>query len=267
MPKHSPGAPVALVTGGSRGLGRGIALELAAAGLSVAINYRRDRRAAEETARLCRQAAPGRAQAFRPIQADIASGRDRDRLLAATLRAFGRVDALINTAGIAPRRRTDILEAGAPSYREVMETNLAGPHFLTQAVARHWLEAKPEPVLPSGFTVIFVTSISAVMLSLNRSEYCLAKAALAMAVQLWAARLAPEKIQVIELRPGLMATDMTAGAKSRYGRLIRRGRVPQKRWGTAEDVGRAARSILAGNFPYSAGAVIALDGGLGLAQL
>ena len=267
MPKRDPLIPVALITGAGRGIGRGIALELAAEGLSVAINYVRDRRAAEEAAVLCRRAAKLPAQQFVPVRADISRRSGRERLLAATLKAFGRIDALVNNAGVAPRLRSDLLDASESSFSHLIRTNLQGPYFLTQAVARHWLKKRPEPALADGFTVIFVTSISAESASLNRGDYCVSKAGLAMAVQLWAARLAPETIRVIELRPGIMATDMTAPARARYGRLIRGGLVPQKRWGTAADVGRAARSILAGQFRYSSGAVIAIDGGLHIRRL
>jgi 3-oxoacyl-[acyl-carrier protein] reductase len=260
-------APVVLVTGAGRGLGRGAALQLAAAGCSVAVNYVGNRTAAEETVALCRQAAPSRQQQFYPIQADIGVKSDRARLVAETLERFGRIDALVNNAGVAPRSRVDLTEATEESFEELIRINLQGPHFLTQAVVRHWLAAKSRPALPSGFKVIFVTSISADAASLNRGDYCISKAGLSMVAKLWASRLAPHGIQVVELRPGIMATDMTAAVRGRYEKLIAKGLVPQNRWGTAEDVGLAVRSIVTGHFPFSTGAVIPIDGGLHLPRL
>jgi len=259
--------PTLLVTGGSRGLGRGVAVEAAAQGLSVAVNYATHRDAAQETLELCRRAAPRAEQRFVAIAADIARREDRARLVDETLAQFGRVDALVNNAGIAPRVRADIVEASEESFEEVLRTNLQGPYFLTQRVARHWLEKRYAPLLPGGFKVVFVTSISAATASVSRGDYCVSKAGLAMASQLWAARLASENVQVLELRPGIMATDMTAGVKEKYDRLIADGLVPQRRWGTAEDVGRAVRAVLAGHFPFSTGEVIYLDGGFHIQRL
>lgn len=264
MPSAAVPLPVVLVTGASRGLGRGIALHLAAHGCSVIINFAGNRAAAAETAARCRAVAISPAQRFVPIQADIGSPRDRNRLVAQSLKRLGRIDALVNNAGIAPRIRSDLTEATEASFEELIRTNLQGPYFLTQAVVRHWLARRPKPAWPHGFKIIFVTSVSADTASLNRGDYCISKAGLAMAAQLWAVRLAAENIQVIELRPGIMATDMTADARRKYDRLIAAGLVPQQRWGTADDVGLAVRAIIAGQFPYSTGAVIALDGGLRL---
>ena len=131
-------------------------------------------------------------------------------------------------------------------------------------MANHWLEKRYAPALPGGFKIIFVTSISADTASVNRGDYCISKAGLAMAAQLWAVRLAAEDVPVLELRPGIMATDMTAGVKDKYDRLIAEGLVPQRRWGTAEDVGRAVRAVLAGQFPFTTGDVLHLAGGLHL---
>jgi len=258
---------VVLVTGAGRGLGRGVALQLAAAGCSVAVNYRGNRPAAEQTVALCRKAATSRAQRFASFPADIGAAADRAGLLTAVRKHFGRIDALVNNAGIAPRVRTDLSEATEASFDELIRINLKGPYFLTQAVVRYWLGKQPKPRLPGGFKIIFVTSISAESASLNRGDYCISKAGLAMAAQLWAARLAAAGIQVFELRPGIMATDMTAGVQKEYDELIAGGLVPQNRWGTAQDVGLAVRSIIAGNFPFSTGAVIPVDGGLHLRRL
>lgn len=264
----SPSAPpVVLVTGAGRGLGRGIALQLAEEGYSVAVNYARNAEAAKETADLCRQKAGNAAQQFLPVAADISRAADRTRLLDQTLAHFGRVDALVNNAGVAPRTRADIVEAAEADFEELLRTNLQGPYFLTQAVARHWLTNRPPAGLPGGFKIVFVTSISANTASVSRGDYCISKAGLSMAAQLWAARLAAEGILVVELRPGIMATDMTAGVKAKYDALIAAGLVPQGRWGTAEDVGRAVRAVLTGQFPFSTGAVIPVDGGFNLRRL
>lgn len=267
MPPSSPPTPAVLVTGASRGLGRGIALQLAEAGCSVAINYARNRDAADETAVLCRKAASSPNQQFPAIQGDVSQPADRTRLVEGTLAALGRIDALVNNAGVAPSVRADLTETSEESFESLVRTNLQGPHFLTQAVARHWLGHRPAPALRGGFKVIFVTSISADTASVNRGEYCISKAGLAMSAQLWATRLAADGIQVVELRPGIMATDMTAGVKDKYDKLLGEGLVPQKRWGTAEDVGLAVRAIVTGQFPFSTGAVIPIDGGFHLRRL
>jgi 3-oxoacyl-[acyl-carrier protein] reductase len=141
-----------------------------------------------------------------------------------------------------------------------------GPYFLTQEVANYWLKEKPEP-LKGGFRIIFVTSISSHTASISRGDYCISKAGLSMAVQLWAQRLADDNIQVYELRPGIMKTDMTAGVTSKYDSLIEGGLVPQKRWGTAKDLGLAATSLIDGNFPFSTGTVIDIDGGFQIRHL
>ncbi len=262
-----PHPPAVLVTGASRGLGRGIAIEAAAEGLSVAINYATNAEAADQTAALCRQAAPHAAQVFVPVRGDISQRDDRASILRETLEACGRLDALVNNAGMAPRVRADLTETTEASFEELLRVNLQGPFFLTQAVANYWRTKPHEPALRGGFKVIFVTSISADTASVNRGEYCISKAGLAMTSQLWAVRLAGEGVQVLELRPGIMATDMTAGVKDRYDALIADGLVPLRRWGTAEDVGLAVRAVLAGQFPFSTGEVIHLDGGFHLRRL
>ena len=264
-------AAVALVTGGSRGLGRGVAVALAARGYSVAVCFRSDEAAARQTLESCRQKAedrttgPAAGQRFTAHRADVASATDRERLLAEVTSEFGALDSLINNAGIAPRRRDDLLDATEESFDEVLRVNLAGPHFLTQAVARHWLAEDRPPERQRS--VVFVTSISAEYASPTRGEYCISKAGLSMSRELWAARLAEHDIAVYEVRPGIMRTDMTAAVTAKYDALIADGLVPQRRWGTPEDVGSAVASLLSGAFPFSQGTVVDVDGGFRLKRL
>lgn len=260
--------PVALVTGSSRGLGRGVALALAAEGYSVAINYAGNRQAAEETCGACAEKAKSKNQKFLPFQADISVKADRDRMVGEVLGAYGRLDALVNNAGIAPKVRADITEAGEESFELLIRTNLQGPYFLTQSVVNIWRQKKFSAILSGGFKVLFVTSVSAYAPSVNRGDYCISKAGLAMVVQLWASRLAAEGVQVFEIRPGIMATDMTSGVKDKYDKLIAEGQVvPMRRWGQGEDVGKAAAALLRGDFPFSTGDVFNVDGGFHMKPL
>jgi len=259
--------PVILVTGSSRGLGRGIALRGASAGFSVAVHYAGNEAAAQETVAQCRALAPNAAQQFVPVRGNLAVASERTCLFDQTLAAFGRLDALVNNAGMAPRVRADLTETSEESYDEVMAVNLKGPHFLSQLAALHWLQHPNESRLPGGYKLIFVTSVSANTASINRGEYCLSKAGLTMAAQLWATRLANDGVQVFEIRPGIMQTDMTAGVKEKYDQLIAEGLVPQRRWGQPEDVGLAVESVLKGHFPYSTGNVILVYGGFHLRKL
>jgi NAD(P)-dependent dehydrogenase (short-subunit alcohol dehydrogenase family) len=259
--------PVVLVTGSSRGLGRGVAETLAAAGFSVAIHYANNNTAAESTAEACRKLAPSPEQKFALVGGNIGLAADRQRLFDETLSAYGRLDALVNNAGIAPRVRADITEATEEIFDEVIGINLKGPYFLSQLAARYWLAHPGQSRIPGGYKLIFVTSLSANTASINRGEYCISKAGLAMATQLWAVRLADAGVQVLELRPGIMATDMTSGVKEKYDKLLADGLVPQKRWGTPEDVGLAVRAILEGRFPFSTGDAINVDGGFHLRRL
>jgi len=265
-PEASEPAAV-LVTGASRGLGRGVAEALARAGLSVAIHFARNRAAAEETAASCRGLATAPGQRFPLVEGDLSRAKDRDALLAATVRELGRLDALVNNAGIAPRVRADLLEATEESFDEVLAVNLKGPYFLTQAVARHFMAQAGTSRLQGGYKVVFVSSMSAHTASVNRGDYCVSKAGLGMAAQLFAARLASDGILVYELRPGIMATDMTAAVRDKYDALIADGLVPQRRWGTPGDVGKVVVSLLLGQFAFSTGAVIPVDGGAHLRRL
>ena len=259
--------PVVLITGASRGLGRGIALTLAAEGYDLAIHYASNAAAAEETVAACRAVATDPAQRFLPVSAHLASAAERTALLEQVLAGLGHLDALVNNAGMAPRERADITEAGEASFDELIAVNLKGPHFLSQSTANYWLAHPGASRLAGGYKLLFVTSISAATASVNRSDYCIAKAGLAMAATLWATRLAAKGVQVLELRPGIMATDMTSGVKEKYDALIAEGLVPQKRWGTPEDVGLAVKAICRGDFPFSTGDVIYLDGGFHLRRL
>ncbi|MGQ9684095.1 MAG: 3-ketoacyl-ACP reductase [Anaerolineae bacterium] len=255
-------APVALVTGGTRGIGLGIARCLAQEGWGLALC---GRRAASEVEREL-TALRALTTDILYVPADVSEPSARAALLAAVRARFGRLHALVNNAGIAPRVRADLLEAREDSFAEVMRTNLQGPFFLTQAVAR-WLIAQrqADPEMPA--CIVNVSSISASVASPSRGEYCLSKAALSMATKLWAVRLAEFGIPVYEVRPGLIETDMTATVHQRYDRLIAEGAVLQRRWGQPEDVGRAVAMLLQGRLSYSTGQVLVLDGGLTLARL
>jgi len=253
----------ALVTGASRGIGRGIAIELARAGCRVAVNYARNAGAAEEALALVRSAG---GEGF-AIRADIALAADRRRLLDETLGHFGRIDLLVNNAGAAPAVRADLLEAGEESFDSIVATNLKGPYFLTQLAARQMLRQEKDS---SGFRgcIVTITSISAYAASVSRGDYCVAKAGLSMMTKLFASRLADDGINVYEIRPGIVATDMTANVKEKYDRMIlEEGVTPIRRWGSPEDVGRAVRAIAEDRFPFSTGAVFDVDGGFCLRRL
>jgi 3-oxoacyl-[acyl-carrier protein] reductase len=249
---------VALITGGTRGIGLGIAVKLAEAGFTITITGRRP---AEEVQPVLAQLT-ARSPASIYIPADVASTADRKRLLATVESQLGGMDVLVNNAGIAPRIRADILEAGEESFDELIATNLRGPYFLTQSVAS-WMIRNPAP----GRSIINISSVSATVASVNRGDYCIAKAGIAMATKLWTVRLAEHGIAVYEVRPGIIETDMTAGVKGKYDALIESGILLQKRWGTPEDIGTAVSMLARGQLPYATGAVLVLDGGLTMARL
>lgn len=261
---------VALITGASRGIGRGIALALARLGYDLVLNYAGRAEAAAQTATDCCAAAAAAGHNIRaePCQADIGHAPDRERLLAFTRQTFGRLDLLVNNAGVAPSVRADILEAGEESFDRLLTINLKGPYFLTQQAARWMIEqvqaAPPEAPRPK---IVIVSSISAYTASVNRGDYCLSKAALSMVTRLFAVRLADYGIGVYEIRPGIIATDMTAGVKEKYDRLIAEGLTPIRRWGTPEDVGKAVAAIAQNLFPFSTGEVFNVDGGFHLHRL
>ena len=251
---------VALVTGAARGIGRGIAVALAERGWSVVINYRGNADAAQEALRRVEQAG-GRGLI---VQADVAIAEDRERLVARTLEHFGRIDLLVNNAGMGPRQRMDMLQVTEASYDEVMATNLKGPFFLTQRVARIMrdsIQSAPHP------KIVNIGSVSAFASSPNRAEYCISKAGIGMMTTLFADRLAEYGINVYELRPGIIETDLTSKVKEKYDRLIAEGITPIKRWGQPDDVARAVVAIAQDLLPFSTGEVINVDGGFHLRKL
>jgi NAD(P)-dependent dehydrogenase (short-subunit alcohol dehydrogenase family) len=249
--------PVALVTGGSRGIGFGVAQHLARSGFDVAINGRRE---ASDVADALRQLeALGASVLY--VRGDVASRDDHRTMLEAIRNRFGRLDALINNAGVAPEVRADILEASEESFDRLIRINLKGPYFLTQLAAKWMIESK------SRGTIVNVSSISATVVSVNRGDYCISKAGVAMATQLWAARLAEFGISVFEVRPGIIATDMTAGVKEKYDKLFAEGIAIEKRWGTPDDVGSAVAMLCRGEMPYAPGQVLTVDGGFTMRRL
>jgi NAD(P)-dependent dehydrogenase (short-subunit alcohol dehydrogenase family) len=254
--------PAALVTGGTRGIGLGIARALAREGWDLVLSGLRP--AADVAPVLDELRAAGGSAAY--LAADIGDANARGALVAEVRSRHGVLNALVNNAGRAPRVRADIIDATEESFEEVLRTNLRGPYFLTQAVARDMLQHSQAD---SGFrcAIVFVTSVSAEMASPNRGEYCVSKAGLAMTARLFAARLAPSRIPVYEVRPGIIATDMTAAVRETYDRRIADGLVPEGRWGQPDDVGRAVAALLRGDIPYATGTVLHLDGGLSLPRL
>ena len=253
---------VALVTGGSRGIGRGIAVALGAQGWTVIVNYRGNAEAAAECVSLV-ETVGGQAQA---LQADIGQRDDRDHLIEQILTGHGRLDLLVNNAGMAPRQRNDILEMTEDSYDEVMNVNLKGPFFLTQTVARNMIELMKDGVIDGG-NIINIGSMSAYVSSTSRAEYCVSKAGMGMMTKLYADRLADEHINVYEIRPGIIATDMTSVVTSKYDKLIAEGLTPIRRWGQPDDVAKICVAIAGGSLPFSTGEVINVDGGIHLQRL
>ena len=255
-------ARTALVTGGTRGIGLGVARALARDGWNLALCGTRPEREVAATLDALRSA--GAEVAY--DAADIASRADRQRLVDAIGTRYGALNALVNNAGRAPRTRADLLDAGEDSFEELIRTNLQGPYFLTQAVAREQTARRQaDPSFHAA--IVFITSVSAAMASVNRGEYCVSKAGLSMAARLFAVRLAAHGIPVYEIRPGIIATDMTAGVKAIYDQRIAEGLVPERRWGTPDDVGLIVAALLRGDAPYATGSIIDVDGGLSLPRL
>ena len=253
---------VALVTGGTRGIGFGIASRLAAERFDLAVCGLRAR---DAVARVL-QGLEAAGTKVLYVQADIGAREAREKLVRAVRSEFGCLNVLVNNAGMAPRRRADILEASEESFEEVVRANLQGPYFLTQACARWMIEQRKENPDWQG-SVVNVSSMSATFASTNRGEYCISKAGLSMATKLWAARLGEFGIPVYEVSPGIVKTDMTAPVEAKYDELIEGGLTIERRWGTAEDVGRAVAALVRGDLPYSTGNVVHVDGGLGVPRL
>ena len=262
--RNAQGAPrrAALITGGTRGIGLGIARALARGRWDLLLSGLRP--ASDVTAIVEELQAFGGQVGY--VAADISQPAGRTLIVDEARARHGALNALVNNAGRAPRVRADLIDATEDSFEEVLRTNLQGPYFLTQAIAREMLERAREDTAFRA-AIVFVTSVSAEMASPNRGEYCVSKAGLAMAARLFAVRLAGAGIPVYDVRPGIIATDMTAAVKDVYDRRIADGLVPEGRWGQPDDVGRAVAALVDGDLPYATGSVIHLDGGLSLPRL
>ncbi len=257
--------PISLITGAGRGIGRGIALELAKLGHSIIVNYAENAQAAEE----CLAEIHALGGDGITVQADISLADDRERLVETTLAAYGALDLLVNNAGVAPNLRADLLDASERSYDRVMSVNLKGPFFQTQRVARQMiLQVESDRIKASGRPrIVTVSSISAYTASINRGDYCVSKSGLSMMTRLFALRLAEFGINVYEVRPGVISTDMTARVREKYDKMIAEGVWPIPRWGEPSDIGLAVAAIARGDFPFSTGEVINVDGGFHLRSL
>jgi len=253
---------VALITGGTRGIGLGIAQQLALIGYNLALNGIREEKQVQPVLDSIKQIG---VEAIY-CQGDLGISNDRFQIVERVKEAYGRLDVLVNNAGIAPKERNDILETTEHSFDEVMHVNLKGPYFLTQAVSK-WMIAQKQDDPGFDGCIINVSSISATIASINRGEYCISKAGISMMTQLFAVRLGEHNIPVFEIRPGIIQTDMTSGVKEKYDDLIAKGLCVQKRWGTPEDVGKVASALVNGHFSYSTGQIIMVDGGLTIPRL
>ncbi len=259
--------PVAFITGASRGIGRAVAIELAKRGYDLAGNSRVFDSQSNATGILeVKQRVEELGATFLALQGDVSILEDHERMIELILEKFGQIDLLVNNAGVAPERRLDVLETTPASFDRVLSINLRGPFFLTQAVATQMIARKkhhPE----SRPCIIFITSVSAYMSSPSRAEYCLSKAGLSMASAIFADRLSEFGINVYEIRPGVIKTDMTTSVESKYDKLISEGLIPQQRWGLPEDVGKAVVALASGAFDYSTGLVVEVSGGMNIRRL
>ncbi|MBE0536697.1 MAG: 3-ketoacyl-ACP reductase [Phycisphaerae bacterium] len=259
----------AIVTGASRGIGKAIALGLARAGYDLVISHfdftptgAADESAALETQRALVESGA----ACRMVRSDISKAADRDRLVQLAEEAFGRCDMLVNNAGVAPTKRADILEASEESFERLMAINLKGPYFLTQKTA-NWMVRQMQANPERRCRIVNISSISAYTSSPGRGEYCISKAGVSMMTKLYADRLAEFGIGVFEIRPGIIATDMTAVVQDKYDKMIAEGLTPIKRWGRPDDIARAVAAIAEGRLDFSTGQVINVDGGFHLRRL
>lgn len=253
---------VALITGGTRGIGLGIAIELAKAGFDLAINGMRDEAAVKPVLEELRNY--GVEVAY--FRGDVSKREDRLRMVEAILSRFGKINVLVNNAGIAPPERKDILEATEESFEMVLNVNLQGPYFLTQLIANKMIDSKKR-IAGEFFCIINVSSVSATVASVNRGEYCISKAGIAMATKLWASRLGEFDIPVYEIQPGVIRTDMTAGVEPKYDQLFANGMAIQQRWGIPSDIGKVVGAMATGSMPYSTGQVVMVDGGMTVQRL
>jgi len=253
---------IALITGGTRGIGLGIAIELAKAGFDLAINGMRD----EATIKPALDELLNYGVEVTYFRGDVSKKDDRQRMVEAILNRFGKINVLVNNAGIAPPERKDLLEATEESFEVVLNVNLQGPYFLTQLIANKMIVSKKQ-MADEFFCIINVSSVSATVASVNRGEYCISKAGIAMATKLWASRLGEFDIPVYEIQPGVIRTDMTAGVEQKYDQLFANGMAIQQRWGIPSDIGKVAAAMATGSMPYSTGQVVMVDGGMTVQRL
>ena len=261
--------PVAIVTGASRGIGKAIAVELTSLGYNLVVNhfdFTAEGKPDESNAVQTQKQIKDLGAECEILRGDVSSADDRSYLVDLAKNKFGRCDFLVNNAGVAPSKRMDILEATEESFDRVVGINLKGPYFLTQLVANWMIEQKkqhPERL----FRIVSTGSISAYTSSPARGEYCISKAGITMMTKLYADRLAEYNIGVFEIRPGIIATDMTRAVKGKYDKLIAEGLTPTKRWGQPEDVAKAVGAIAEGRLDFSTGQIINVDGGFHLKRL
>lgn len=257
------GKPVAVITGASRGIGRAVAIALAGEGFDIAAIARS---VDSEGMEILGPEVEKRGGQFFPIGLDISCTKCHKEVVANILDRYDRIDFLVNCAGVAPLHRKDVLEMAEDSYDRVMNINLKGPVFFAQKIAKEMIWMK-EQIADYKPVIIFITSVSAKLSSVNRAEYCISKAGLSMASTVFADRLSKEGILVYEIRPGIIQTDMTIKLKDKYDKLIGDGLVPQKRWGLPEDIGKAVASIARGDWSFSTGMVFEISGGLNIQKL
>ena len=255
--------PVAVVTGASRGIGRSVAIALAAEGFDIAAIARSTD---SEGMEILAAEVDKKGSQFFPIGLDISCTGCHKEVVKNILERYGRIDILVNNAGVAPLQRNDILDMSEESWDRLMNINLKGPVFFAQKVAKEmmWLKEHIEGYKP---VIVFITSVSAVLTSTNRAEYCVSKAGLSMASSVFSDRLSREGILVYEVRPGIIETDMTAKIKDKYDKLIQEGLVPQKRWGQPSDISKAVASLVRGDWAFSAGTIFEISGGLNIHKL
>lgn len=259
--------PVALVTGAGRGIGRGIALELAKNGFDVVGNdIIFDPKNKQAGLFEVKERIQEFNAAFLPVEGDISCLDDHRKILEQALDRFGRIDVLVNNAGVAPEERLDILETTQDSFDRLLSINTRGTFFMTQKIANYMIKyVKENPELKP--CIIFISSISAYVSSPSRAEYCISKAAISQAARIFADRLTEYGINVYEVRPGIIKTDMTAPVQEKYDKLIAEGLVPQKRWGFPEDIGKAVVALAKGYFGYSTGLIVEVSGGMNIPRL